>query len=139
VLANGFYEWQRDTQDRPLQPWYVTPAQQDWIAIAAFREPVRTSRDAMTAPDSVCVLTTHPNALMQAIHDRMPVLLGHDAIRQWLAPAAPEQLSQLLVTAPEDWLTASAVSPRVNAIRHDDPALHAPVTPETPRQGDLFH
>ena len=26
VLANGFYEWQRDARDRPLQPWYVSPS-----------------------------------------------------------------------------------------------------------------
>lgn len=131
VLANGFYEWQRDAHDRPLQPWYVSPVQQDWIAIAAFRE----GHDA----GHVCVLTTHPNPVMAPIHDRMPVLLAPGAIRQWLSPGSPGQLETLLTSAPEDWLTANAVSTRVNAIRHDEPALHTPVTPEAPRQGDLFH
>ena len=76
---------------------------------------------------------------MAPIHDRMPVLLGLGAIRQWLSPGNPGQLETLLTSAPEDWLTAHAVSTRVNAIRHDEPGLHSPVTPDTPRQGDLFH
>ena len=44
--------------------------------------------------DSTTILTTSPNQAVRAVHNRMPVLLGHDCVRAWLtdADAAIEML-----------------------------------------------
>ncbi|HRI12833.1 MAG TPA: SOS response-associated peptidase family protein [Verrucomicrobiota bacterium] len=51
------------------------------------------------------------NADTREIHDRMPVILGADAVKEWLNPAAPpEALQSVLRPAPDGMLTRYRVS-----------------------------
>jgi hypothetical protein len=69
------------------------------------------------------VLTTAPNSLVAAAHNRMPALLSAGEAVGWLAK--PDQ--HLLHPAPDNLLVATPVSLRVNSVRNDDPAcLMAP-------------
>ena len=68
------------------------------------------------------IITTTPNALLEPVHDRMPVILEEDAIDDWLyARQSPDSLMDLLRPAREDLLVASQVSTRVNSVKNDDP------------------
>jgi putative SOS response-associated peptidase YedK len=67
-----------------------------------------------------------PSRLTQ-LHDRMPVLLDSGHFGRWLDPAAaPADLLALLRPAPDDALTAAAVSAFVNSARHEGPRCVAP-------------
>ena len=67
-------------------------------------------------------MTTAPNRLVAAVHDRMPALLSAVEAVGWMAK--PDQW--LLHPAPDDLLVATPVSFRVNSIRNDDPECLAP-------------
>lgn len=110
VPADGFYEWQGGRRDRtPL--WFHAPdGALLLLAGLAFE------RDGERR---FVVVTTAANERMRPVHDRMPALLSRDAAVAWLQRADPS----LLRPAPEAWLAAREVSPRVNDPREDGPAL----------------
>jgi putative SOS response-associated peptidase YedK len=59
----------------------------------------------------------------------MPVILGRDALQLWLDPAVTEaaDVFPLLRPCADDWLTCHPISPLVNSVRNDGPALVEPV------------
>jgi putative SOS response-associated peptidase YedK len=142
--ASGFYEWK--AVDGRKQPYYVRSATDgDLLGMAGLYED-------WTGPDGVlrscAVITTEPNAVMRAIHDRMPVILPRDAYAEWLDPGNrdPAPLQRLLVPCDPVQIRAHPVSTRVSRIGHDDPQLMDPVElppvaasgPVAPPQGSLF-
>lgn len=142
VPMNGFYEWQRSGA-RKL-PYYVQVRDDELFAAAGLYEywPGNT-----TAPPLVTftVLTTSANALMQPIHDRMPVIIPPAAYEAWLDPGndSARGLESLLQPYPPEAMHAYPVSPRVNSVRNDDAALldAAPasaILEPTPPQGQLL-
>ena len=72
------------------------------------------------------ILTTGASGQVAQIHDRMPVILPRERAQLWLEN--PD--SGLLVPAPDDFLTATEVSRRVNDVHNDDPAVLGPPEPE---------
>lgn len=129
VVANGFFEWQRDLNDKPLHAHYVQPAKQDWIAMAGMWQ-----ASPVDGTPECCVLTTAPNRVMAPIHDRMPCLLSVDAITAWLGASSAQAALPFLRSAPDDALIERKVSARVNAVRNDGPELLQADT-EAPQQG----
>ena len=65
------------------------------------------------------ILTTAANAVVQPVHDRMPVLLSPDGAEAW--PTRGDR--DVLVPAPESWLASREVSARVNAVANEGPEL----------------
>lgn len=122
LLANGFYEWQRDAKDKPLQAFHIRHVDHAPLRIAGFWA---WSADH-TEPET-CLLTIGPNGMMAPIHDRMPVLLDDAQVEAWLDPALPDALLQQLCTpAPDDWLIATAIGNYVNNSRNEGPECLAP-------------
>src|ERR1043166_2810210 len=72
---------------------------------------------------SFTIITTHANALLRRIHDRMPVMYRRDMGRQWLEQSISGELELSLVTQPvlSDELEAYAVSALVNSPDNDSP------------------
>jgi putative SOS response-associated peptidase YedK len=131
--ADGFYEWSRDASGKPLQAHLFEPADPEgWLLFAGLWEP------DPEVGRRVAILTTTPNETVAALHDRMPVILGLDAARAWLAggSAAAASASAFQPT-PATALRRTPVGPRVDSSRIDDPSCSAPA-PEAPRQLDLF-
>ena len=123
VPADGFFEWHGERADRrPV--WFHAPDGSP-LLMAALLERERT------APPAFAILTGPARPPVSAVHDRMPVLLTPESARRWLHHA-PTQ-----VRADDVALIATDVSPRVNAVAHDDPTCIAPFTEPT-RQLDLF-
>jgi putative SOS response-associated peptidase YedK len=78
--------------------------------------------------DAQQVITTTPNALCAALHDRMPVVLKADTWPQWLGEAAePKRLKALLAPYPTEEMVAWPVSPRVGNVKNDDASLVEPI------------
>lgn len=132
IPASGFFEWQ--AVGRQKQPWLITRTTGELLAFAGLWD--SWQKPDGTLLETCTILTTHANGMMAPLHQRMPVILGREHFGLWLAPGddALKALPALLVPCPDDWLQRAPVSPRVNNIRHDDPACLAPA----PRQGELF-
>ena len=136
VFADGFYEWR---QGGNRQPYCVRLADGAPFAFAALWEPVADEKEG--EPDKGCALiTTEANAKMAEVHHRMPVILTPEEVGPWLDPAsAPGDLLALLKPLPDDAVTLTPVSKRVNAVREDDAGLlEEERLPAAPSQLDLF-
>jgi putative SOS response-associated peptidase YedK len=120
--ANGFYEWQRVASRK--QPYYVYPAQSELFAFAGLWE----RWDGDGGPLETCtIVTTEANAPMQAIHDRMPVVVAPQDYARWLDCRAGADVAELLVPCPAEAIRVHAVSTAVNRASNDVPALIEPV------------
>src|SRR5690606_26263462 len=82
VPAEAFYEWDRTMS--PRQPYAIGPADENaFLPMAGIWSPRRDG------PPTVAILTTAPNELVAAIHDRMPVVLDRALLDDWLDPTTP--------------------------------------------------
>jgi putative SOS response-associated peptidase YedK len=132
VPADGFFEWRK--QGRQRQPLLVRRRDRAPFAFAGLSERWKQPDGGMLR--SCTIVTCPPNALVAAVHDRMPVILAeadHDA---WLRPETDGR--PLLRPCPADWLEAIAVSSRVNSPANDDPECIAPLI-DTAEPPGLFN
>jgi putative SOS response-associated peptidase YedK len=127
IFADGFYEWKAQPGTKTKTPYFIHLASELPFAFAGLW-------DTWNAPDgsqlnSATIITTEPNGLMATLHNRMPVILPHDAYTQWLdpAPQKAEVLQPLLKPFPADQMTAHPVSTLVNSPANDRPELIQPL------------
>ena len=129
VPVDGFYEWHREGTRR--QPFAIARADGRPLALAGlwagWRDPV-----ADRVVRTFTIVTGRPNDQMAGLHDRMPVVVPEDAWSTWLDPALedPAELQGLLEPSDEIGLRIWPVSPLVNNVRNDGPALFAEVAPD---------
>lgn len=130
IPANGFYEWKLVSEGGKVrkQPYYIRPTDEEsFFAFAGLlaRWHAPDGTDLVTT----CIITTGPNAIMEPIHDRMPVILGPEAWDAWLAPqnAHVEALKGLLVPCAADGIVAHPVSTAVNRAGVEGEALITPI------------
>lgn len=126
VPASGFYEWKRDGDSKT--PYYIHLKDEPLFAFAGLY-------DTWTPPDggemlsTFTIITTAPNALMEDIHNRMPVILPRESESLWLDPDIQDAdtLTALLTAYPAEAMAAWAVSKSVNSPTHNTPSLLEPV------------
>jgi putative SOS response-associated peptidase YedK len=129
IPADGFYEWRR--QNGAKQPYRIARQDGGLFTFAGLWE--RWSSPGGETVESCAIITTEANARLAPIHPRMPVVLDPVAYETWLDPQSErEALHALLVPAPEEALTAYAVSTRVNNVRNDDAECIAPAATQAP-------
>lgn len=124
ILADGFYEWKKTPQGKI--PMYIRLVDKKPFAFAGLW-------DQWADPDgeviySCAIITTQPNELMAPIHNRMPVILPHEAVDLWLDPSieAAQMLLPLLAPYPEEEMRCYPVSQLVNSPANDLPACIHP-------------
>lgn len=124
VVVDGFYAW-RVNGDGSKSPMRIRRADGAPFTFAGLWEHWTRGE----APLITCsIVTTTPNALMEPIHHRMPVILANSAQDVWLAPEADaDELASLLVPYAGDDFEAYEVSPMVNSPRNDRPECAAAV------------
>ena len=132
ILADGFYEWQRE--GRAKQPFHITRADGRPFAFAGlwtgWRDPAIEDEDEAWLR-TCTIVTTEANAKITGIHPRMPVMLEPGEEQIWLDPERPqEELLRLLHPLPEDETRFRAVSRAVNNARYDGPQCLADADPE---------
>jgi putative SOS response-associated peptidase YedK len=110
------------------QPYYIRPTADGEL----FRFAGLTER--WTSPTgeeilSCCIITIGPNAVMEPIHERMPVILSAEDEAAWLDPANnnPDLLQRFIRPADAANMMAFTVSRAVNSSRNESPDLIAPV------------
>lgn len=134
VLADGYYEWQQIPGNRVKQPVYIRLKSQKPFAVAGLWE-VWQSKDMDEPLKSCTIITCPPNALLEEIHHRMPVILPADAYAQWLSPDEQpvDALQPLLIPYPGEEMEAYPVSRFVNRPMNDSPECIAPLEANGPR------
>ena len=133
VLADGYYEWQKIPGDRVKQPVYIRLKSQKPFAVAGLWEAWQTKE--MPEPLRSCtIITCPPNAFLEEIHHRMPVILPAEAYAQWLSPdeQPADALQPLLIPYPGEEMEAYPVSRFVNRPTNDSPECIAPLEADTP-------
>lgn len=118
VLADGFYEWQ--DQRGSKQPYRIVRKDQEPFAFAGLWERWNRNGDAL---ETVTIITTEPNEVVEPIHDRMPVMLDRGDEETWLNSGDAEALQGVLDPYPSDELRAYPVSKRVNDPNNDEPEV----------------
>jgi putative SOS response-associated peptidase YedK len=83
VLADSFYEWKRTGAAKT--PMRVMLKSGEPFGFAGLWDEW-TDHETGKAVRSCAIVTTYPNELMSAIHDRMPVILPRETHDDWLAP-----------------------------------------------------
>ena len=136
--ADGWYEWQVVPGERTggaarKQPFFMSAPQQPLLAIAGlhtwWRDPaVQDDDDPAAWVGSVTVLTTEAEPGLQAVHDRMPLVLQPGLWAQWLSPDVPAQEAlDMAVGQAAGRFTARPVGTGVGNVRNDSPGLLDPV------------
>lgn len=125
VLADGFYEWQAVGKG-PKQPFYIHLKDKQPFVFAGLWE---VWGDTHNQLESCTIITTTPNALMQPIHNRMPVILPPEQYATWLDPELTDTgpLTALLQPYTAEKMDAYPVSRTVNRALHDSPDCIAPL------------
>jgi len=136
IVVDGFYEWfapdPANPKKVPKVPFYFQRADGAPITFAGLYETWwDKSRSADGEPDpetylQTCVIvTTTAGPDMEAIHNRMPVIIEEAQRERWLDPEAREidDVSGLLVPSPAGTLIRHPVSRDVNNVRTDNPNL----------------
>ncbi|CAI8024904.1 SOS response-associated protein yoqW [Geodia barretti] len=127
ILADGYYEWKQVPGDRLKQPVYIRLKSQKPFALAGLWEIWQV--EGMDKPLRSCtIITCPPNALLEEIHHRMPVILPKDAYAEWLSPEAKssDALQRLLIPYSDEEIEAYPVSRFVNHPTNDSPECIAP-------------
>ena len=127
ILTDGFYEWRAEPGSQTKTPFYIHLKSEKPFAFAGLWEAWSPNID--DDPLLSCtIITTSPNALMETIHRRMPVILEPDGYDQWLDPSdqSPTQLDGLLKSYPAEEMEAYPVSRLVNRPSNDSPDCIAP-------------
>jgi putative SOS response-associated peptidase YedK len=125
ILADGFYEWKREGTRK--RSYYIKLRDGEPFAFAGLWD---HWAPADGEPLETCtILTTTPNAVLQPIHDWMPIILPPDACTVWLDPTLRdvERIQALLTPYPADEMMAYPVNTRVNNPANDTPECIAPL------------
>ena len=135
IPADGFYEWKRDGKTK--QPYCFEVNDGELFAFAGLWDRWKDPSGGWVKTCSI--LTTTPNAVTSAVHDRMPVILDPDGYDLWLDPGMQNvaAISELLKPYDASRMRTYPVSTRVNHVANDDAECSRTVEPvET--QNSLF-
>ncbi|WP_209330326.1 SOS response-associated peptidase [Lunatimonas salinarum] len=121
VPADGFFEWKKMGK-RTKIPYRFTLLDEGLFAFAGIWDEYENTEGEVQ--HTFLLLTTAPNGMVNEVHDRMPVILDRDAESTWLNPSTSEEtLVALLRPYAEENMLSYTVSPLVNHISNDSPAV----------------
>ncbi len=124
IPADGFFEWKQEAKSKKT-PMFIHLANREIFTMAGLWEIWRSPAGDETR--SFTIITCEPNAFMEPIHNRMPVILTPEARQLWLAEDTPPELLQSLLKPYDAALDAFEVSTRINRATYDEPDVLEPV------------
>ncbi|MCD6152649.1 MAG: SOS response-associated peptidase [Syntrophobacterales bacterium] len=122
IMADGFYEW----KDR--QPWYCTSVTDSLFGFAGLWETWKGNDKS--AYHSCTIITAEASESIKEIHDRMPVILKPETIKEWLDPAIQEyeKLGMILKHGHVTRIRTYPVSRFVDSPMNNDPRCIKPIS-----------
>jgi putative SOS response-associated peptidase YedK len=135
IPADGFYEWARKGSSK--QPYCFEVNEGELFAFAGLWDGWKDASGNWIK--SCSILTTTPNAVSSAVHDRMPVILNLDSYDLWLDPGMQNvaAISELLKPYDAHAMRRYPVSTRINHVANDDVECSHRVEPSE-TQNQLF-
>jgi len=133
IPADAFYEWKRNGASK--QPYCFEVNDGEMFAFAGLWDGWKNAEGQWIK--TCTILTTTPNAVTSAIHDRMPVILDRESYDLWLDPGITnvQVISELLKPYDAGMMRCHPVSGRVNQVGNDDQECSRPVQiTETPNR-----
>ena len=124
IPADAFYEWKRHEASK--QPFCFEVKDGELFAFAGLWDGWKNAEGHWIKTCSI--LTTMPNAVTSAVHDRMPVILEPESYDLWLDPGMTkvEAVSDLLKPCDAQLLRCFPVSTRINHVANDDEECSRP-------------
>ncbi len=118
ILANGFYEWKREGSRKV--PMHICMKTGEIFAFAGVWTPYLNN--AGQKEYGCAIITTTPNALMEEIHHRMPVIIPKEKRNGWLTknPSGTLSSKEYLLPYDANAMVSFAVKDYVNAAANDD-------------------
>ncbi|MDX2266445.1 MAG: SOS response-associated peptidase [Hyphomicrobiales bacterium] len=123
IPIDNFFEWRKTTP--PKQPFAIAMKDRAPFALAGIWENWKHPESGEHIR-TFCLLTCPANALIAAIHDRMPVIIPAQGYDRWLSLLEADP-RDLLAPYPAEEMVMWPVSARVNAPRNDDPGVLDPL------------
>ena len=123
VPVDAFYEWKKIGASK--QPYAIVGADGLPLALAGLWERWKNPAGGETL-QTFTIVTTTPNELCGAIHDRMPVILPREKWTAWLGEreADTDELRWMILRpCPAALMRAYPVGPRVGNVLNNDAAL----------------
>lgn len=133
VVADGYYEWKRLSKTEKI-PHLMRVDDGGPFAMAGLwsRWVDPESDEALL---TFTIVTTGAAPGLEAVHDRMPVILDATDWDRWMAPETPpEVLQELIRPFDEARITVDQVSTWVNNARHQGPDCQAPFGTPAPSE-----
>ena len=131
IPADAFYEWEKDRKAK--QPYCFEDCFEvsDGALFAFAGIWDRWKDPGGTFVQTCSILTTSPNSVTRAVHDRMPVILDAPDFDRWLDPGMKNvaEVLELLKPYDSDPMRCYPVSHRVNNVINDDEACSEQVNP----------
>jgi putative SOS response-associated peptidase YedK len=122
VPVDSFFEWASGAKGRgPRQPYVIAMRSGKPFALAGVWESWRDPRSEAVVR-SFAVITTPANAMIEVIHDRMPLILAPESYDRWLSAIEPDP-RDLLVPHASEPMTMWPISPKVNKPDNDDASI----------------
>ncbi len=123
--VTGFYEWSGPKGAR--QPNLIRPRDGGVMALAGLWEHWMDAEGSEI--ETAAILTVAANAMVGAVHDRMPAILPPERFADWLEDRHLEgrQARALLAPACEDLLDIVPVNPALNNARNQGADVAEPV------------
>jgi putative SOS response-associated peptidase YedK len=127
IPASGFYEWKAVPGQRAKQPFYISSRDGNPLSFAGIWETTKNAEGERL--DTCAIITTDANAVVQPIHQRMPVVIGRADWNTWLSTeeVAFEELMALIKPFNADTMQAWGVAHAVNKVSNNDPSLLQPI------------
>jgi putative SOS response-associated peptidase YedK len=132
IPADGFYEWLRTA--RAKQPYCFEVNCGDLFAFAGLWDGWKEPNGNWIRTCSI--LTTTPNNVTSAVHDRMPVIVDPDSYDLWLDPGMQNVAAVAELLKPYDarLMRCYPVSTRINHVANDDEECSRPVELAEPQK-----
>lgn len=111
IPATGYYEWQ--AQNGRKQPFHIHLPKQNPFLMAGIWD----YRGGDESQPTVAILTTQAPLDLEAIHDRMPVIIPNELIYNWFEQ--PD--NRLLMPLSSGVFQADPISTRINNARNEGP------------------
>jgi putative SOS response-associated peptidase YedK len=127
IPADGFYEWKK-IDAKTKQPYAIVMKDRSVFGFAGLWERWK-DRASGEMIQSCTIITTTPNEVCAALHDRMPVILEPKDYARWLGEEAtdPPHLMAMLRPYPAEAMEAYPVSARVGNVKNTDATLFEPL------------
>lgn len=125
ILADGFYEWQKQPNSKLKVPYRFELKDKEPFAFAGLWQYEEDDK-GNKIPHSV-IITTTPNEVVENVHDRMPVILTSTSEKEWLNPdiEAGDAIS-LLQPYPATEMVSYPISTLVNKPINDSVEIIKP-------------